>query len=159
MTDHFIEAIKQSTTYRRKDGTETSYYKVSGAELLPERITIIKLISNNTCHISRLSDHKITCHLWGKFKKNEVSILKLHHPYHLRTNIWKIDSYSSFIGYGILGLSNESGKIDRNSVTGDLIVLHSETTDWHFITIHYFSGSAMNVLDIMEHLFKSETLI
>jgi len=155
MNDQFIEAIIQSATYQRKEGTATSYYWATGAKLLPDRISISKESEmNETSHTGRNPLHKITGQIMGTFKKNETSPLKLNKPFNLRTNIWQMEDFPSFIGYGTIGISNQLGKIDRQSDTGDLIVLHTSTKDWKEITIHYFAGSVMELESIMEFLYK-----
>ena len=155
MTEQFIEVIKQSATYQRKEGTATSYYWASGAKLLPDRISISRESEmSETSHTGRNPLHKIIGQLMGTFKKNETSPLKLHKPFNLRTNLWQMNDFPSFIGYGTIGISNELGKIDRQSDTGDLIVLHTSTKDWKEITIYYFAGSVMELESIMEYLYK-----
>jgi hypothetical protein len=155
MTEQFIEAIKQSATYRRKEGTATSYYWATGAKILPDRISISKESEmKQTRHTGRNPLHKIVGQLMGTFKKNERSPLKLHKPFQLRTNLWEMEDFPSFLGYGTIGISNQLGKIDRQSDTGDLIVLHTTTKDWKEITIYYFAGSVMDLESIMEHLYK-----
>lgn len=160
MTDQFIEAIIQSATYRRKEGTATSYYWATGAKLLPDRISISKESeTKQTSHTDRNPFHKITGQLIGTFKKNESSPLKLYKPFQLRTNLWQMEDFPSFIGYGTIGTSNELGKIDRQSDTGDLIVLHTSTKDWKEITIYYFAGCVMELESIMEFLYKKNQII
>lgn len=61
-------------------------------------------------------------------------------------------SYPMFIGYGTLGISSESGKVEGD--TGDLVVLRSND-QWKNIDIFYFArmgnindmGQVMRFLD------------
>lgn len=155
MNSQFIEAIMQSATYQRKEGTATSYYWASGAKLLPDRLSISKESEMRiTNHTGRNPLHKIIGQLMGTFKKNESSPLKLNKPFQLRTNLWQMESFPSFIGYGTIGISNRLGKIDRQSDNGDLVVLHTVTKDWKEIRIYYFTGSVMELESIMEYLYK-----
>ena len=157
MTEQFIEAIKQSATYQRKEGTTTSYYWKSGSKLLPDRIGISKECEmKETSHTGRNPLHKIGGQLLGSFKKSEDSPLKMNKPYQLRTSIWTMDSFPTFIGYGTIGISNSTGKINRESDKGDLIVLQTATSDWKDITIYYFTGSVKNLEFIMEYLYKNQ---
>lgn len=155
MTEQFIEAIKQCAIYKRKEGTATSYYWSSGSKVLPDRISISREEMRETEHKGRNLQHKIIGQVMGSFKKAEESPLKQYSPFQLRTNIWTMSSFPSFIGYGTIGISNCNGKIDRQSDTGDLIVLYTKVSDWQEITIYYFTGSIMELELIMEHLYKS----
>ena len=156
MNEQFIDAIKQTATYRRQDGTATSYYWASGSKLLPNRISISREEMRETRHTGRNPLHKIVGQIMGTFKKDESSPLKLNKPFQLRTNIWTVPSFPTFIGYGTIGISNLVGKIDRQSDTGDLVVLQTATLDWQNITIYYFAGNIMNLELIMEYLYKSQ---
>jgi len=156
MTEQFIEAIKQRATYIRKEGTATSYYWQSGAKILPDRMSISREEMRETSHTGRNPLHKIIGQIMGTFKKNEFSPMKQNFPFQLRTNIWTIPSFPTFIGYGTLGISNNIGKIDRNSDVGDLVVLYSKTSDWKEIEIFYFAGCVMNLELIMEYLYKNQ---
>lgn len=40
MEKQFIEAIKKVSIYERKEGTSSSYYRASGALILPERLSL-----------------------------------------------------------------------------------------------------------------------
>ena len=51
----------------------------------------------------------------GCFTKNEESPLKQNAPYKIRTQIWSINEYPLFIGYGSIGISNNEGKITKES--------------------------------------------
>jgi|GEM_PF-521259 len=155
MTEQFIEAIQQTAIYQLKEGTATSYYLESGAEILPRRLSISHGEEINlTAHKGRNLSHKVIGQLMGTFKKSEDSPLKMFSPFQLRTNIWQMESFPSFIGYGTIGVSNSAGKIDRESDLGDLIVLQKTGSDWKEIKIHYFPGGVMDLEMIMEYLYK-----
>lgn len=152
MKEQFIEAIIKTSVYKRKQGTSTSYYRASGGEILPERLSISKESQmNQTAHKGR-NLSKVTGQLLGTFKKSESSPLKQYKPYNLRTNIWEDRDHPLFIGYGTIGISNEAGKIDRQSDTGDLIVLYSPDRNWDEIVIYFFAGSLMDRESIMIYL-------
>lgn len=155
MTEQFIEAIKQTSIFQRKEGTATSYYRISGTKILPERLSISREEMRKTAHKGRNLQHKIIGQMMGTFKKSESSALKQYAPFQLRTNIWQMDSFPSFIGYGTTGITNKLGKIDRESDIGDLVVLQPTAPGWLEIKIHYFPGGVMDLEMIMEYLYKS----
>lgn len=155
MTNQFIEAIRQTAIYQRKEGTATSFYWASGTKILPQRLSISREEMRGTARKGRNLQHKVIGQIMGTFTKNESSALKKYAPYQLRTNIWQMDSFPTFIGYGTTGISNNMGKIDRESDIGDLVVLQKTGSDWKEIKIHYFPGCVMDLEMIMEYLYKS----
>jgi hypothetical protein len=72
----------------------------------------------------------------GTFKMNEESPLKQFKPYTCRTQIWAVDEYPLFIGYGTTGITNEEGGIID---TGDLVVFYTND-NWSTIQISFFRG-------------------
>ena len=154
MTNQFIEAIQQTAIYQRKEGTSSSYYRYSGTSILADRLSISREEMRETANKGRNLQHKVIGQIMGAYKKSESSPLKQFKPYQLRTNIWQMESFPSFLGYGTIGISNSIGKIDRDSDIGDLVVLQTSTSDWKEIKIHYFPGGVMDLEMIMEYLYK-----
>ena len=72
--------------------------------------------------------------------------------YVVRTQIWQIPEYPLFIGYGSIGISNEEGKIDRGSDTGDLIILESENPNWERIQIFFFPAMIKQLEEVITFL-------
>lgn len=137
MIAEFIGKAMKVSTYQHKSDTASSYYWQQGSRILPNRLSISK--EGEMSSVQRKGRnlmHPITGQLLGKFKVSEESPLKQHKPFSVRTQIWQVPQHPSFIGYGTIGITQESGKVED---TGDLIVLHS-TDQWEHITIYYFAG-------------------
>jgi len=153
MEKQFIEAIKKEAVYQRKEGTSGSYYRASGASVLPDRLSIS--FGNQMAETARKGrnlQHKIVGQLLGTFKKAEQSPLKQFKPYVVRTNIYQDNDFPMLQGYGTLGVSNHSGKIDRQSDTGDLVVFYCPERDKKEIRIFFFAGGLMNLPEIEEYI-------
>lgn len=145
MNDEFISKAMQIACYEHKEGTSSSYYWRQGSRILPNRLSISN--GNEMTHVQRKGRNSlfpIVGQFIGSFKKSEQSPLKQHKPFAVRTQIFKEPAYPNFIGYGTLGISNESGKVESDN--GDLIVMYS-SDQWENIVIFYFAGMA-NVNDI-----------
>lgn len=153
MNDEFISRAMKVAHYLLKDGTASSYYRQNGSNILPNRLSISK--GNEMTSVQRKGrniQHPIVGQLLGKFKVSEESPLKQNKPFEIRTQIWQMPSYPMFIGYGTLGISSESGKVEGD--TGDLVVLRSND-QWKNIDIFYFArmgnindmGQVMRFLD------------
>ena len=137
MIEGFISKAMKVAVYSHKEGTSTSYYLKAGEVLLPSRLSISKGNEMTSVHRKgRNILHPIVGQLLGNFTAKEESALKMYKPYSVRTQIWKIPLFPDFIGYGTIGITSESGKVED---TGDLVVLHS-TDDWETISIFYFAG-------------------
>ena len=150
MIEEFIRKSMQVAIYRHKEETKSSYYWQQGSKILPNRLSISRGAEMTSVqHKGRNVLHPIVGQLIGKFKVAEESPLKQHKPFVVRTQIWQIPCRPLFIGYGTIGISNASGKVEGD--TGDLIVLHS-TDQWENITIFYFAGMG-NVND-MEQVMR-----
>ena len=149
MIEEFISKSMKEAIYQHKEGTKSSYYWQQGCKILPGRLSIKDEEMTNVQHKGRNAMHKIVGQLLGTFKVAEESPLKQHKPYTCRTQIWQVPLYPLFIGYGTIGISNESGKVTGD--TGDLIVMHS-TDQWQNIRIFYFAGMG-NVND-MEQVMR-----
>ena len=137
MENEFLRKQLRICTYKLKEGTKSSYYLNGGERLLPNRIGITSDAFTPVKKKGR-NLQTITGQFVSNFKKNEESILKQYPPYTIRTQIWKIEDYPQFIGYGTCGITNESGKTQD---TGDLMIFHSND-NWETITIYYLIGMA-----------------
>lgn len=138
MIEEFISKSMKVAIYQHKEGTKSSYYWQQGSKILPSRLSISRGSEmTNVQHKGRNAMHPVVGQLLGKFKVAEESPLKQHKPYVVRTQLWQVPLYPLFIGYGTIGISNESGKVTGD--TGDLIVMHS-TDQWESISIFYFAG-------------------
>lgn len=138
MIEEFISKSMKVAIYQHKEGTKSSYYWRQGSKILPSRLSISRGSEmTNVQHKGRNAMHPVVGQLLGKFKVAEESPLKQHKPYVVRTQLWQVPLYPLFIGYGTIGISNESGKVTGD--TGDLIVMHS-TDQWESISIFYFAG-------------------
>jgi len=149
MIQEFISKSMKVAVYQHKEGTKSSYYWQQGCKILPGRLSISRGSEmTNVQHKGRNAMHPVVGQLIGAFKVAEESPLKQHKPYTCRTQIWQVPLYPLFIGYGTIGISNASGKVED---TGDLIVMHS-TDQWQNIRIFYFAGMG-NVND-MEQVMR-----
>lgn len=137
MIDDYILKSMLVDCYRHKEGTATSYYCTTGTTPLPSRLSISR--GNEMTSVQRKGRnilHPVVGQLLGKFRVAEESSLKHHKPYSVRTQLWQVPLYPAFIGYGTIGITDDSGKV---ADTGNLVVLYS-TDEWETITIFYFSG-------------------
>ncbi|MBQ6648377.1 MAG: hypothetical protein IJM66_05965 [Muribaculaceae bacterium] len=150
MIAEFIGKAMKSAAYQHKKGTASSYYWQSGDKILPNRLSISK--DTEMTSVKRKGRnllHPVVGQLLGKFKVAEESPLKQHKPFEVRTQIWQVPLYPLFIGYGTIGITGASGKVEGD--TGDLVVLYS-TDQWANITIFYFAG--MGNPNDMEQVMK-----
>ena len=136
--DDDLSQSMQVALYKFKEGTACSYYRQLGSRILPNRLSISK--GNNITSVQlkgRNLQHTSVGQLLGKFTKVEESPLKQYKPYSLRTQLWQVPAHPEFIGYGTLGITGVSGRVEGD--TGDLVVLHT-SDEWESITIYYFAG-------------------
>ena len=145
----FIEKSMQVAHYVLKENTKSSYYMQHGSSILPNRLSISKDEITYVQHKGRNIQHPTVGQLLGQFKVAEESPLKQHKPYYVRTQIWQLPLYPTFIGYGTIGISSESGKVVGD--TGDLVVLYT-TDQWESISIFYFAG--MGNINDMEQVMS-----
>jgi hypothetical protein len=150
----FIASTLQQATYKLKEGTKSSYYWQSGTRILPDRLSISK--ESEMTKVARKGRnllHSLAGQMVGTFKMNEESPLKQFKPFTCRTQIWAVDEYPLFIGYGTTGITNEEGGVTD---TGDLVVFYS-TDNWSTIQISFFRGlgNPDYLLDCMEYLNNS----
>lgn len=137
MENEFLRKQLRICTYQLKQGTKTSYYFSGGERLLPNRVCIG---TDNITNVRKKGRNlqPIAGQFVSNFNKTEKSVLKKYPPYTIRTQIWKIEDYPQFVGYGTCGISNENGETQD---TGDLMVFYSNNK-WETITIYYFIGMA-----------------
>lgn len=122
--------------YTLKDGTATSYYLSEGAKnILPERIGFSKngftVITNKG---RALLENKVG-QLVGCFTKKEESHYKKNKPYKVFSSVWEVKDYPSLYGYGDIGISNISGRIESSK---DVFVIY--TSGLSRLEIHLFRG-------------------
>ena len=137
MQADFIKANLLEMVYTKKEGTTTSYYWQSGAKLLPNRLSISK--ENEFTKVARKGRnllHSTIGQMVSSFTKSEVSPLKRYKPFCCRTQIWAMEEYPMFIGYGTIGITAEEGGIKD---TSDLVVFYSED-NWQTIKVYCFKG-------------------
>ena len=151
MKDNLIKAKHKTAIYRLKEGTTTSYYFRSGSLLLPERIGISKQFEFAKTKRTGRNQHKAIGKIKATFKKKESSRYKEFKPYTIHTNIYKVNEYLLFIGYGSIGITTDSGRI---KYTNDLIILFSKTADWKEIEFHFFEGMLFWMKDVFSYLNK-----
>lgn len=151
---HLIQTIQRLALYQRKPGTQGSYYWQQGCKILPNRLSITKDQVARVERTGRNLLHPISGQLLGTFTKKEESPLKVNSPFVCRTQIWQHPDFPNFIGYGSIGISNEQGRVDRNSDTGDLVILEAEDPSWERISISYFPALIGELEDVMKHLSK-----
>lgn len=114
-----IENTIHEAFYKLKEGTSTSYYWQAGSRILPNRMSI-----SNGAELShavkkgRMLLEEVTGEIKGTFTKVEQSPLKQHPPFNIHSKIFKPELSLSVMGYGIIGISNEAGKISRDSEEG-----------------------------------------
>ena len=154
ITKELIASTLQEATYKLKEGTKSSYYWQSGTRILPERLSISK--ESEMTKVARKGRnllHTLAGHMVGTFKKNEESPLKAAKPFTCRTQIWAVDEYPLFIGYGTTGITNNEGKITD---TGDLVVFYTPD-NWSTIQIFFFRGMGNPdyLLSCMDHVQNS----
>jgi len=155
--EKYIQAAMQESWYERKAGTLSSYYHNAGCRILPNRLSISRDEFTMVRKKGRKLIHPVIGQLLGRFTKNEESPLKANSPFMVRTQIWHIPEYPLFIGYGSIGISNEEGKIDRESDTEDLIILEVEAPDWERIRIFYFPAMIKKLEEVMTHISNKFT--
>lgn len=150
MNEEFIKSSFQVATYTLKEGTKGSYYWTEGFSELPNRLSISR--DNELTKVSRKGRnllHPIVGQMIGSFTQKEVSRYKEYKPYVCRTQMWKVEEYPLFIGYGTLGTSNQEGKVED---TGDLLIFYTPD-NWADIKIFLFAGmgNPENLLEAMEY--------
>ena len=149
MNDEFIKANFQAGTYSLKEGTKSSYYWKAGFSELPNRLSISR--DKELTKVDRKGRnllHPIAGQMVGNFTGKESSTYKMFKPYTCRTQIWRVEEYPQFIGYGTIGITNEKGVVED---TGDLLVFYTPD-NWEEIKIFFFAGMGNpdNLLEAMD---------
>lgn len=137
MIGAFIGEAMEESTYKRKESTVSSYYWHQGSRILPNRLSISRSEITSVQRKGNNSLNPVVGQLLGNFTKVEESPLKQRKPFTVRTQLWQVPMHPAFIGYGTLGITGESGRVEGDN--GDLVVLRS-TDQWESITIYYFAG-------------------
>ena len=150
MNEEFISKSMQVAFYQHKEGTASSYYWQHGSRILPNRLSISKDTEMTSVQRKgRNMLHPIVGQLLGKFKVAEASRLKKHKPFEVRTQIWQVPLYPLFIGYGTIGITGASGRVEGD--TGDLVVLFTPD-QWRNIVVFYFAGMGNVMEQVMRYL-------
>ena len=105
MNKQFIQSCLQKATYARKSNTKTSYIWDSGFTFLPKTLSIFRGGNNVKCAKKGRNLQNVEAQLKGTFSKKEESHLKQFAPYRVNTQIWEIENYPMFIGYGSIGIT------------------------------------------------------
>lgn len=114
-----IEGTIHETFYKLKEGTETSYYWQEGSRILPDRMSIsFGAELSHAQKKGRMLAEETIGEVKGRFKKVEQSPLKQHPPFDIHSKIFRPELSPSVMGYAIIGISNEAGKISRDSEEG-----------------------------------------
>lgn len=152
MNAEFIKANCQVATYALKEGTASSYYWMAGFSGLPNRLSIQNAEMAKVRRTGRNTKNRFAGQMLGTFTQKETSLYKRNKPYVCRTQIWRLDEYPSFIGYGTAGVSNEQGVVED---TGDLLVYHT-ADNWEHIRIFRFAGMGNpdNLMEAMEYAYN-----
>lgn len=159
MNSEFIMNSMIVSTYRRKEGTTSSYYFQHGIKILPNRIGIFKGELSKVKKKGRNLLHPIVGQLKANFNKNEESALKQFSPFRIHTQIWQHEYFPQFIGYGTCGISGKDGKITENSDTGDLLIFYSSDMEWEEIDVFYFQGMGKNPDDLEETMKYASDIV
>lgn len=137
MKAEFLERIMKPAVYELKAGTSTSYAFISGQQILPKTISIIR--GSDTFKVSRSGRGLLpkVGQMKSTFTSGESSPYKQNKPYKVQTSIWLAEGYKT-IYYGTIGLTGASGKIEGDN--GDLILF--VTSDWKKVFVVVFIGLA-----------------
>lgn len=122
MVEAFIENTMNVALYKLKDGTSTSYYWQEGSKILPNRLSIS--FGAELTHAERkgrMLIESVIGEVKGNFTKDEQSPLKQHHPFGIHTKIFRPLHFPAVLGYGIIGISDENGRITRESEEGIVV--------------------------------------
>ena len=141
--------------YNLKEGTATSYYRVSGYDLLPKRMSISKSDMTNVAKVGRNRTNKSVGQLVGRFTKEEESLYKKCEPYVVRTQIFESGGFPSILGYGTIGITNAQKNVRDN---GDLIVLQAEDEEWKVVVMTIVKGIANNPDEVASAMAKIDAM-
>lgn len=148
--------------YVLKEGTASSYYCQSDS-ILPKRLSIsFDFDMTKVQNKGRILAEGKCGQLMGNFTQAEESPLKKNKPYTCRTEIFRCIDYPLLFGYGTIGISNEQGKVTKQSDSGDLVVIHA-TDNFKVIHIYFFFGMGAveykeDVLSFVHDLVKGSSI-
>ena len=137
MKEEFLERIMKPAQYELKAGTSTSYAFISGQQILPKTISIVR--GADTFKVARSGRGLLpkVGQMKAGFTRAETSPYKQNKPYKVQTSIWQADGYRTLF-YGTIGLTGSSGRIEADN--GDLILF--STADWKKVQAVVFVGLA-----------------
>lgn len=140
MESNFIKANLLEMVYSKKEDTKCSYYWGGGAKILPNRLSISNEIEFTKVKKKGRNLIQATAgQMVGRFTKSETSPLKVFAPYDCRTQIWVLEEFPLFLGYGTIGISGENGIQDIK----DAVIFYSND-NWKTIRIYFFRGLGGN---------------
>lgn len=142
MNTQLLDRLTLVSTYQLKDGTSSSYYRISGSTILPNRLSMISGMPNVSKSGRQIHRHAVAS-LQGKFTAKEDSPYKQYKPYVVRTTLWKSEDYPQFWGWGTIGITGKNGKVTPESDKGDLLVAYS-SSDTSTIKIYTIAGMGKN---------------
>lgn len=137
LSQEFIKKAMKPALYELKEGTSTSYAYVSGSQLLPKTISIIRIEDASKVSCTGRGMLPRVGQMKSYFTKAEASPYKQYKPFKVQTAIWPAEPYRTLF-YGTIGLTGSNGRIGRDN--GDLIVFY--TADWKQVQVFVFIGLA-----------------
>lgn len=152
MTSQFIRNQIQKAYYQKKSGTATSYYRQSGATILPDRLSIdfTHMITSAT-YKGRMLLEKVIGEIRAAFKKSESSPLKQNKPYKVTSKIFQKPEFPQLSGYGTIAISDANGHITKESEEGVVVF---NRIDEYTLQIYYMPGKCTPdfILSVCEYV-------
>jgi len=150
MNADFLKSNHLLFSYELKLGTSTSYYQTAGAMgILPARIGITRESFASIHQTGKNHLEKLTGQMKATFRKNEISYYKKYEPFWIHSSIFEIRDFPVFVGYGDIGITNNTGKTES---TGDLLVFHSSDS-WKTLSLHLFRGLLFQKDQVFPYLY------
>lgn len=150
VSQEFLAKSLVEATYKHKEGTATSYCKVAGEAMLPNRLSVQQGCITKVQKKGRMVVNKPIGQLIGNFTKAEESPYKLCYPATLRTQLFEAENYPQFLGWGTIGFT-EPGKGGKITDNGDLLVIHSPD-NWETLHLYLLKGMG-KIPDTIEDAF------
>lgn len=156
MTGLLIEISMNVALYKLKEGTSTSYYWQEGSKILPNRLSIS--FGTELTHAERkgrMLIENVCGEVKGCFTRAEESPLKRHPPFRIHSKIFRPIHFPSILGYAVIGISNEEGRISRDTEEG-LAVFCKAGKD--VLKVFFWAGitSPSEKDDVLEFVTKKE---
>lgn len=152
MVESGFSRLMQCATYELKEGTAGSYYRKEGSNYLPNRLSISRGEISNVARTGR-NLQKVVGQLFGRYTKGETSPLKQYPPYEVRTQIWEIEGYPQFIGYGTIGVTGVNKRVCRDTDRGDVVVISRvDGIGWRVLQLYVFPRSLFQLREIFAYL-------